>query len=65
MRETKNVSWMTNDNQDMAAAWKRVYSCSEMKRFEKRRTSSAGLAKLLEALLDVGHDVRVCVRKAN
>lgn len=28
----------------------------------KRRTNSAGLAKLLEALLDVGHDV--CVRRA-
>lgn len=27
-----------------------------------RRTNSAGLAKLLEALLDVGHDV--CVRRA-
>lgn len=27
----------------------------------KRRTNSAGLAKLLEALLDVGHDV--CVRE--
>ncbi len=26
----------------------------------KRRTNSASLAKLLEALLDVGHDVCVC-----
>lgn len=35
---------------------------SKISGFSKGRTSSAGLAKLLEALLDVGHDVRVCAK---
>lgn len=53
---------MTNDNWRHGDSAEQSFACGKIAGREKGRTSSARLAKLLEALLDVGHDVRVCAK---